>query len=970
MAGKFYSIHHKNRVLTTWMTGLLLLIPVISHAQEEEVLLSFRHPDAGHVYISTLFDHRTQQSFLPVLELFSRLEVHYEPDIRHFTIRGNYLSPDQPYMINLSSMQVMLGNKIIPITRDDYRIGQMDYYIHPRVLEQIFGLRFTVNLMHLSLHLETTHTLPVTERKAREKARKRMEGPVQPNEPYPLLHNRNRKFLGGSMLDYNIVADYTTQSRGLGYSLSGGIEALGGDLQGSLHGVENSNGYSDKQFHNLRWRYAIRDNEYISGITLGQMNTSGIEPWNIRGIAITNEPIEPRQMYETYVIDGNTEPESEVELYINDRISDFRRADELGYYRFDVPVIYGTTRVGLRIYTPSGEVIRDDKQLQVPFSFLPKGSVSYQLQSGKREIMPADTLEDLWISHGVITAGLSKWLTASAGAQHTGDQPDPDALSYYGTLNARISKQYLVSADLAPDKFYRLTSSILYPNNVNINLVYTHFDGISLLNSRGATGEWSVNLYTPVHFLGMQSGLRIGGDQVILDGMRISRYRADFNTRLGNVNLRLNYRDNMVSQGGDHHFGEGILTPSLTYTIQRSPGIPVYVRGMFLRLQSQYDIRNNLLQTADFQLSKTIVKTGRLNAGWSYDFLQRRSNFQIGFTMDLNWVRTASTVLHQNQQFAARQSFTGSLGWDTRNQHIQLSNRQQVGRSAAAVRLYVDNNNSGNFDQGDMLLPFRGVRLDKTATMSLGSDSILRVNQLQNYYRYNLTVNRNAIADPSLVPLQDAFSFIADPNQYKPIDIPFYRGGIIEGTVYIQRDGKQEGQGGLRVSVKAQEGDYQQTVRTFADGTFYMMDVPPGEYQLFLDEAQLGFLGAHPVEPLNIQLRALADGDYLEGTEIVLRVDESRNEQEKHIANQPDNPSVVANQTPVSRYTLQAGAFSDPQNARQLQTKIQSITSFSVSIIEEKGLSKVRVSGFESRKDARSFQQKLKGLGQNSILIE
>lgn len=159
-------------------------------------------------------------------------------------------------------------------------------------------------------------------------------------------------------------------------------------------------------------------------------------------------------------------------------------------------------------------------------------------------------------------------------------------------------------------------------------------------------------------------------------------------------------------------------------------------------------------------------------------------------------------------------------------------------------------------------------------------------------------------------------------------------------------------------------------MRTFADGTFYMMDIPPGEYQLFLDEAQLGFLGAHPVEPLNIQLRALAEGDYLEGTEIVLQVDESRNEQEKHIANQPDNPTAMANMKQVSRYALQAGAFRDQQNARQLQTKIQSITSFSVVIIEEKGLSKVRVSGFESRKDARLFQQKLKDLGQNSILIE
>lgn len=125
-----------------------------------------------------------------------------------------------------------------------------------------------------------------------------------------------------------------------------------------------------------------------------------------------------------------------------------------------------------------------------------------------------------------------------------------------------------------------------------------------------------------------------------------------------------------------------------------------------------------------------------------------------------------------------------------------------------------------------------------------------------------------------LVPLKDKFSFIADPNQFKQIEIPFYRGGIIEGTFLLQRSDKQFGQGGLRIIIKGKNSDFEQTVRSLNDGGFYVMDLPPGSYSLSIDQAQLGFLNAKQAKPIEFEIKALAEGDYIEGLEIILTGEE------------------------------------------------------------------------------------------------
>ncbi|MEP1307324.1 MAG: hypothetical protein ABJM22_15615, partial [Balneola sp.] len=110
------------------------------------------------------------------------------------------------------------------------------------------------------------------------------------------------------------------------------------------------------------------------------------------------------------------------------------------------------------------------------------------------------------------------------------------------------------------------------------------------------------------------------------------------------------------------------------------------------------------------------------------------------------------------------------------------------------------------------------------------------------------------------------------PNFFKPIDIPFYSSGIIEGVVDRRYDSDtQDGIGGIRLYLKDIEKNTSQELRTFSDGSFYSYEIPPGNYELSIDPSQLEILESKSFpSKIDIEIEALADGDFVEGLSFLI----------------------------------------------------------------------------------------------------
>lgn len=932
--------------LSTLLAALIMILVVVdvrAQADREELLLTFSYPAVGRTYITAIFDYNTNVMYMPARELFDLLEiVVYPSGGNRNSMQGRFLTDGQEYEFNFIQHTLKLGRRTWQFSGNEMFVGSGDVYLSPDILNEVFEMNFDINLNSVTASLRTPHVMPVTERRQREQARSSRVDLRPRREFHPLEYGRNHQVIRMGFMDYSLSTAQQLNN-GLGrynYQLTGGMEFLGGDLQGNYSGAYTETGDFLHNWGNVRWQFVVRNRSWISRIHAGQLSTTGLNPQAVRGLSVTNDPIEARTLFGETVIDGRTEPDSEVEIYVNNQLLAFDRADQLGYYRFTIPLQFGTTRITREIITPDGRRLTESRQLQVPFVFLPAGHVSYQLQGGLTETGFGPDERDQLVGHGNVGVGLTRWLTVRGGAEYDNRLGNHEML-YYGAASARLFGNMLLNADVLPGYYYRSQLSYTSYTTRSLNIDHTWFDGPSQFNGRGASQQLNLSVYTPlfsrsfrrgssvasdverpVRMSRINGGLRLNAAQILIGDVVQSQASADLFLRVRSVNMRFSYRDNLFYTTNFDEFTAtgGQLTGSLTYSLPRTSSVPVWMRGSFLRVSADYDRQLEQLRQVDVQTALSLGNSGRVTVSATRQLITDITTFQAGLTLDLRRrggassrstnrsmqsgtsrnpslarsatdYRGTSTGLH-----SIRQSIRGSVGFDDTSNRLIFTDRQQVGRSGVSLRLFVDENNNGRFDPGEEILPFNAVRLDRSAGTALGRDGLLRFTQMQAYYQYNLDVNRRALPNPQLVPAKEQFSIVTDPNQFKHIDIPFYRSGTIEGTVYMTGSGvgegpelhasllngsslntssgntaALEGQGGLRLTIVGQSNGYTQQIRTFFGGGFYAMDIPPGSYTLEVDPAQLDFLGVQPRGGvLAFTIQSLAEGDYLPDLEMIL----------------------------------------------------------------------------------------------------
>ncbi|MEX2403072.1 MAG: hypothetical protein WD625_03005 [Balneolales bacterium] len=844
-------------------------VPAIKD-EREEVYLSFRYQGVGNVVVTAIYNNGN--FYLPVSELFSLLMVNHSVEMASsgVLIRGFFLEEDNRYEIDFSGGDIRLGNESRELVLAKSLIGELDFYLLPEVFEDVFSLEFNVDMNNLTLRLETNQTMPVVQSLERRSARGNLLREQVVQEDYPLMFNRQRKWLGGGFLDYNFSGNFEETGSIYNYNLTSGAELLGGDLQGNMLGTVAS-GRHFFRTSNMRWRYVIRDQPLVSSVSLGQLNSQGLVSRNYTGFKLTNDPIEPRRMYDQHRIQGNTAPDSEIEVYLNNRLIEYARADELGNYNFTVPLTFGSTRMRVMVYRPDGTISEQEKRIQIPYTFLPPGHANYTVNAGMLDnpTIPGKNREIMMQSNAAY--GISNWLTLSGGVDYV--ESIGRALGY-GSLSGRIATQYLVNLDIAPEAFYRLQTNVVYSNSASLGGGVTHYASEeSFYNRSGNKQDMNANIFLPFSIKELPLSLRVSGIHRIMNsGSTSTMLRSDFSVRVKRLSLRLGYRESITGRPGMDYRHDGSVSATAMYTVSRRSGLPDYLGGTSVRTKVDYRAQLSGIERMGIQLSRSLWGAGRLRLSYERNMIVNVNSFEAGLTIDFNRTRSSTTSRFSGGTGSIRQNFRGSVGYDDYHNKVILENRQQVGRSAASVRMFIDHNNSGLFDEDDEVIPDNAIRLRRAGSRKIGDSGITRISQLQAYHKHNIEINQSAIRNPSLVPKFSEFSFIGDPNSYKTMDIPFYMTGIIEGSVRISDGESNNGIGGVRVHLNQTDGDYSTVMRTFSDGGYYAMEIPPGQYEARVDSSQLTFLNVlSDPEVVKFTVESMAQGDYVENLDFILK---------------------------------------------------------------------------------------------------
>lgn len=874
---------------------VLLCMPVYikqvqSQPAEEDNLYMLIHPSFSEVYltIKSAYNH----DYVSLSDALTLLEIPFKI-VRDTTERICRITSGQhersQWLVDIRNGIYQKDGIKKPMAQNDIMEDETSIYLKMELYDSIFHIRWSLNQASMAIGFQCDEELPFQIRARREYARRQLlstpANSVTSTSKAPQLV-RTRKWVGIGALDYRYSTDYSTNGRMFEGRLQGGVELLGGDLAGGVVMQQTKQGVSmSGQLTNWRFVTARGSSEHYSlvpvQVQIGRPVLSGTVGETVKGIYVSNSNMMPRQTLGTNLLEGQTEPLSDVDLWFSGRLIDYTSADSSGRFQFRLPLNYGQSRVELRIYTPDGREIVEHRQLNIPFAFLPPGQCNYHLQLGQSQ-----GVQGKWMSGGEIDVGITPELSARIGL-HTRLDSTGYRLRSSGSLHARILQQYLLNLAADERGNSRISLGTIFPNRMSTTITFDHFGGVRMLVSDQLSPKQGQKLQIqhimPLNFKHRPLGFRIDGELSHADEGYRFNLSADALWNQGPFTNRVHFKASGTKVRNTEDVNNTIwdktkeMTLQTVFVVPRWKFVPRFVQGLNFRAGMTTDFQKSTTQSSvggqfRFTVARNIGRTGRIQFNASRPIRGEGTFIGMNIQYDLKPLRTSSdwgTLFGSDVPRAyLRHSGSGSVIWDAATRKPQFSPAELVGRAGLTVRFFMDENENKRYDQGEMVVAVPSARLDKSYSGQLGKDKLLRFLQLQSYWRYELLIDENTLPEADLVALVDRYPFVACPNQMHSIDVPLYRSGSVSGEVLQRLSAQTRHLGGVRILVSSTDIDSKTSstsIRSYADGSFYLDRLQPGVYCLKIDQQQLDFLGgrASP-DSIVLEIKALAEGHHHE----------------------------------------------------------------------------------------------------------
>lgn len=791
----------------------------------EEAYFIFTYQNIVKKRIIVLY--RENSFFLPIIEILKSLEINYSLNIEEKTINGFFLEEDSTFKFDFYKLIYEDKNKSFRINEMDFIDTPIEIYINPELLKKSFGFNFELNINDLTINLKSYKQLPVYNRIIRERNYRYLNNKEIYLPDYTFL--RAKKLFAGAFLDYYLSSNY---SKGLpayyNYSLGLGSVLLGGDIEISLDGSLIKN-YNSINNYSHRWRYVF-DNKNITQFLLGTIQYFGLQQSEINGISITNEPIEPRTSYYNYLIADKSGPNWTIELYINDRLTDVTKADANGNFHFNIPLNYGTSFVTLKQYSPTGQYVVNKKLFQIPLKFLPPGEFNYTFSFGKLNY----SNDQLGQIYGIY--GFNDWLTSSIGLEYF-KNGNTKKLFFYNELFARINSSYTLSLLFAPQAYYRLNFNALFYSQMLINFFFTKYHNLSIYNPFNIKNEFNSELFIPIDF--SNYSVNIGLSTKIQNSSEFSNQNYSFNLGIRSefINPSISYKS-FYSKYKKYIFRQSFMSFGFLLPLRNIDKWIKLFNAELISFQFNYDTARKRLVQYNIAYSAELFPNSRLQLSYNNNVINSTSYFQAVFVFDLPFTKSWSTMSNTS----IYNNIYGAIAYDINTNDYSFYNRPLLGKTAVTCRLFIDENGNNKYDNGEPLINDADITLDTPSSMKKEKDGIIVIRELNPYTTYTLKINESTIKNPLLMPVYKTIAFQTEANSFKIIDIPFYEGQEVYGSVALITKDAKKMLGGIKVVFEDLNDNSKSSINTFADGTFYLYGIKPSTYKVYVDPEQLTIL--------------------------------------------------------------------------------------------------------------------------------
>lgn len=789
-------------------------------AQEpEEIVVGFKVQRLIEQDIFALYGRSSV--YLPVIEIFGLLDLNIETDFSRRRYRGFIISKKDRFEIDLIGSVGKFGGRSVNLSTADYVITPGELYLRLELFEQLFGLEMEFSFSELQVNLKLNEEFPSFKRlKRRKKHERLMTRRIALKDIKPL--KRKREYFGGGVADWSLSAS-PYGNGGQYYNLALGGMLMGGDF--SVSGGGNSiTGFDENQM-GYKWHYYLGKNHYLSQIELGDIYTSGLLARQLKGGLFTNRPQTQRKFFQTINLSGQLEEGWEVELYINNQLTDFTYTDYSGEYNFNIEINYGTTDITLKMYGPNGEIMTKRKHVGIPYNLIPGKNFEYYIASGLSDV---DNKEKKYIQSSSFY-GITNTLTAGISSDIPIGAADGERPIVSGELTGQISGNMTANASLAPGYASSIGLNYIQPTLINIDCGYTRFVKNRFRNKLGQIDRLSFSASSP---------LKIGQRYYSL------RYSARWNRFPLYSSINMNYGFNTSLLGFYYNYmGRSKISiyPDRTNSNISSHFFvsPRFIRWLRPQLRISYDHKINRLERYGIQINKRMFKSGQLSISFDRNEIARSSTFMLTFTLLSSFADFSSRVIHSGNISSVTQTQKGSVLFDKEARRLRFTRRNGVGYGSAVVRPFLDLNYNGILDQNEKLIPGLKAKIQGGRESRRGKEKRYYYEGLRAYDQYLVEIDLYSLDNPLLVPAHDNYEINCNPNIVTAIDVPLVTASEISGMIVRRIDGVETGQGGITLNLINLSKESVTEITTFSNGEFYYLGLVPGLYRAYIDLEQL-----------------------------------------------------------------------------------------------------------------------------------
>ena len=788
-------------------------------ADMDEVVVELNVRDIGTGSITALI--KNKQAWFSVSDMFNFLRINYVISTGGDSLHGFFLSAETKYLLDATQQQLQMNGISTQLPASALIQYKDGLFLMSSLFNTIFKLDCRFNFNSLSVTVLTLLELPEIREKRQALMRSNI-GKLRNETKADTTIGLHYAGLKGGMIDWSVNTsnDFKGNIDFRANVIMGGMIA-GGEATVALL-------YNDKTILSSRqqyylWRHINNGNNLLRQVSIGKIITNAtasiFSP--VIGVQFSNSPTVFRRSFGSYRIDRYTQPGWIVELYVNNTLVDYKKADASGFFGFDVPILYGNTQVQLRYYGPNGEQRMGETNINVPFTFLPVRKLEYTVSAGLVE----DGSRSIF-SRTQVNYGLSKSVTIGSGVEYLSSLASNKAMPFF-SANFRLSRNMLFTSEYTLGVKANITGNYRLPSNVQFEINYTKYVKGQKAIYNTYIEERRAAASFPIRIKRFNVYSRFSYYQIILPAFRYTTAEALISGMLLGVST------NFTSYA--------LFTNDNKPYIYSNFSFAIWLPGKIMIMpQAQFEYKQFRFISLRGELEKRVSTKGYINGFYETNFKSNFRSINIGIRYDLAFAQAGFAMRKStggNPAFIS--SLRGSIMHDSRSGFVGFTSMPNVGRGGLVLISYLDLNNNGKRDQGEQKL--KGLRFVISGGYSEENkrDTSTIIRNLEAYNSYLLTIDKNSFEEIAWQIKTGTIKVEIDPNQFKLLELPISVLGEVSGTIYTETARGKKTQERILVNIYNNRGIRVAQVLSESDGYFSYLGLTPGSYSIKPDPEQM-----------------------------------------------------------------------------------------------------------------------------------